>query len=809
MRFLGASQLQPYWNRDSVMDNKERIDAEFFDEPFRFGDITFGRKGRFIFSKMDRTPDEQKILLRKLASQKTEFENDIKKKVNELENILLSHDPLDIISNIFLHNSIHDPETYKEYAYDGNPAYAEYVANLCLTKNLDQFNRNSLKPIDGDILEDIQNRVRNIFEAQIFFFMIKDIDQSQEKFPDILAQLRFFTLGRSLTMRSPEYHHHLVDFLKEIFTPLQSDLERSLGFNIDDALHIAESIELLMVERLRERKKAVDKLQQDVEIALKKLRETNEISEEFDQELLLKLSQLSENDMKEWSKAASVAYVFFGIGHTFSFSSDDLALFAKLDNGHVKAFLEKFSLEFGQVDERYRHPTPTHPLMTKPLIKIDDKYFCPSFMLIYWGLRKAIETFWNPANSESILKDDTIWSRYERTRAKFLEEKTLYYLNIILKQSLSYRKLKYRFQENGQEIEAELDGLLILDSALFIVEVKAGSLSYPALRGAPKRMMAELDELVAKAASQAKRAKDFIEKQAHPTFFLEDGTEVKIAKQDIDRIFMITVTLDNLDTFVTNLYQLQELRLFAQKEIPWCVSLGNLRVISEIIEFSSEFIHYLERRKKLNEDGIAEAHEELDWFGHYLSEGLYFDDICQQEEELRTIRLLTYTTGFDDYYSYISGERNTPVDKPKQPMPEVMREILSELEISRPKGYLQVAYELLDRSGTSRNKFAEIAQSLRKKTREDRSYHEFSLICDKSSCGIAYMFAPSELAIDLQKRLYRYCILKKYQTKMKKWIGLACIADSQHWIYMIAISNAEWKYNEELDLLVQQHLPKY
>ena len=47
-------------------------------------------------------------------------------------------------------------------------------------------------------------------------------------------------------------------------------------------------------------------------------------------------------------------------------------------------------------------------------------------------------------------------------------------------------------------------------------------------------------------------------------------------------------------------------------------------IIADFLDFPSQFIHYLRRRTRLNEVAKTYAHDEIDWFGHYLNKGLYF-----------------------------------------------------------------------------------------------------------------------------------------------------------------------------------------
>ena len=59
--------------------------------------------------------------------------------------------------------------------------------------------------------------------------------------------------------------------------------------------------------------------------------------------------------------------------------------------------------------------------------------------------------------------------------------------------------------------------------------------------------------------------------------------------------------------------------------MPWVLSLTDLMAVTDLLQ-GAELVHYLLRRQRIERDGRIEAHDELDWVGHYLKEGLYFDD---------------------------------------------------------------------------------------------------------------------------------------------------------------------------------------
>jgi len=774
-----------------------------------FDDVLYGpgfimaRKGRFIIAESSRTEEEQRALLKNLAEQRDALKATIENRVKELEAILNQYDPFDIIGNIWLANAIIDPETYKEYAHEGNDAFVEYLALLCLTK---PYHTSKKRLVPGPVIEDINSRIRNLFRDTILYLTVKDLDPSKVEPPGVLDELRFKTLTRSFIVRYPAYPHHLERAVRGIFSPLSDQLELVLGFNIDDALAFAHGIEAMLSRRLNDRRDQARSAERRFRKEAKGYRQKlHKEDSELPTEILEHLARMDPSRAEHEIQNLVIAWTFFALGDTLSFTAEELANETGREIERIKAWLKSMSLEFSTVDARYRIPSPTHPLMTRPLIHQGERYFCPVPNSLVWSIRPALESYLNPESPQAASGTNTvIWERYQKARSDYLEARSLELLEGALRHAEAYRNLKYDVvDDSGEVVEVELDGLLILDSVLFLVEAKAGTMSLPARRGAPKRMVAEIKELIGEAYNQALRARRYIETTDKPTFRLSDGNVIEIPKQQIDKIFMVTITLEALDAFVTTLYQLEDLGLFTESDLPWTVSLFDLEVIADLIEFPSQFIHYLTRRHRLNQLKRIYAHDELDWFGHYLQEGLYFEDVFG-EEGPDLYSLLSYTTIFDDYYFYVLGYRTTPVPKPSQPMPDIMRQILNELEDTRPPGYVDAACALLDMGSDSRELFAKTAKEQRSLTIKDGGIHDFTMGFTKANFGVTYMFGLSKDSLELYKRLQGYSLMKKYQTRSNLWVGIGCIADKPGWAHMGVVLKEPWKYDEEMEKLVAQ-----
>lgn len=193
------------------------------------------------------------------------------------------------------------------------------------------------------------------------------------------------------------------------------------------------------------------------------------------------------------------------------------------------------------------------------------------------------------------------------------------------------------------------------------------------------------------------------------------------------------------------------------------------------------------------------AHDELDWFGHYLLEGLYFDDVKEKKRDNFILNLLPYSWIFDDYYFYVTGQRRMPVKKPIQKTPRLMYEILWEFDSRYNFGYLKVACNLMDMSGASRDDLFKACEKLRAKTLRDREIHSITMPFIDGNFGFAYFFAPVEERKQFPMRVVNYSILKKYQTEFDHWVSITCIVDTPAWVDYFTVMEGSWEYSEDLE----------
>jgi len=745
------------------------------------------RKAKKIINKMRR------ILPRK-----------IEKEARQLEAKLQDYFPIDVVSNISFLNLFGDPETFKEYSHEGNPAAVEYLSLLILKRPIWQGKKFFIEAKD---LEEIQFKTENILKDTQDYHITEHISLGEHEENPTLEKFRYRAKTYELVCRNPGYPHHLILTLKGIFSDPRTKpwIKENLGFQIEDVIEFSQAIPKLMQDKIYVRRdKAIDYKNQIMN-ELDQYRKGMSHNGKCPEELLKDLSNRPEEEALKRINDLCAAWTFFGLGDTFSFTCKDLAELAKKPADCAESFLRYFSLEFGAVPHDFYMPSPTHLLKLKPIIHYDNKYICPVPHLIVWSIRPRLENLMNPDSGISVNKDQRVWEKYQAIRSEYVEKTALELFQRLLKPNGCYHKLFYPIKKNGKVETGELDGIIILDNGLFLIECKSGSLTDPSKRGAPRRIESDLKKLLADSHYQALRAKEYITTEKEPIFRLKDGAEVKVDKSKIDKIFLVTVNLEPLDVYTPVLYEVAKLGIFGSSDYPWAISLLDLFVISELVEFPSQFVHFILRRLRINELAKMEANDELDWFGHYLTDGLYFEGIDKQG--INFVNLLTYTTSMDDYYSYITGQRITPAPKPAQNMPQLFKEIISELEECRPQNYLDIACTLLDISGKDRAKISEFIEKLNEKANKDNNIHDMSLFFKNGEIIITYMCGKKISEKELSKRLCSYGLIKKYQMKSQLWIGLGSTLSGSKRIDCWKVKKGNWKYDERLEKLVNTHMP--
>jgi len=314
-----------------------------------------------------------------------------------------------------------------------------------------------------------------------------------------------------------------------------------------------------------------------------------------------------------------------------------------------------------------------------------------------------------------------------------------------------------------------------------------------------------VEKLIAEAHTQVIRARDYIQSQEkHADFSLARGETLRVDRERYNEIFLITVTLENLDVYTTMLHETADMDVFGSEELPWSVSFFDLKVICDCTEFPAQLPHYLHRRLRLNQIRKIHTHDELDWFGIYLKYGLYFED-SKETEEYDMIFYDNFTEIFDKWYLYEAGVLDKAYSKPAMLMSKRYRQMIYEISSENTYRNSDVIGLLLDLSGDARKELEDKIKLTVSNARRDGKMHNAVMSFGKGESVILFYSVPLWQRDEMQPRFEAHCNLRKYACKAGSCLGIINFMDQpKRIVHGWLFSSEPWEFDEEMDMRVKE-----
>lgn len=713
------------------------------------------RSGRFIKIETHRTAEQQAALVKSVIQNRHRLIKRAAECRAELKALIHRFTSLDILAHQIAQDILRDPNQYREMDSELRPHLIEYLALLELEDAAYQV-RAVEAPSPSDVAR-TRELLEEIFDAFKWQIMTEHITEENQGALNVQQELRYHALMYHVFVRSPAYHHHWVEILAALFSSPRVAawlVERHL--QIDDVLKCVDWLGGLILHRLHERLRAARVEEVRVRGQIAKLRRGGKTDFELPP-IFQQLAQESGKDRAFKLEAILQHWALYAVGNTMTIGHKELSEYAEISLEAAKAFLDAFSMPFGQPETADPFPRATHPLQQTPLIRYgEDSYFLAAPHLLAWSVK---------TNLEARLKSETgaPWKNYQENRAKLVTRKALNYLGAVMRSSQQFEELYYEFE--GQRFE--LDGLLLFDRYVLLLEAKAGGVSDASRRGGTMALEADLKDLVRDPSRQAERARNFILADNAPTFKTKNGQTVVIDKSIGREVVTMALTLDNLAMFTSDMQEIKKLGLLAPNSISWTLYLPDLRIITELLHSPSEFWHYFRWRRSLFGLNNVFGADEVNWLGIYLQQGPGEESLAPESYQLS---FSSYTTEMDDYFLHQSGERSKAAKRPERQIPPRMRALIRDVENAASPGFTAVTELLLDLTIAERKKFEAALRKHEKLALPARVIDAKTVyieICGETDVPAAARTA-SELATAMQKPAV-VLVLKPGSVSVRSW----------------------------------------
>lgn len=236
----------------------------------------------------------------------------------------------------------------------------------------------------------------------------------------------------------------------------------------------------------------------------------------------------------------------------------------------------------------------------------------------------------------------------------------------------------------------EMDGLVVYEDIVIVVEGKGAPLKLAARRGSVDKLVGQLGELVSDGYRQLERDRAYVRDGRPARFYDAAGEHIyTINGADVRRCYQLLPTLDGIVDLGAALPRLADLGLLPSGANPWIVGLTDLQIVAEVLDRPAQFVAYMDFRLRwANEPRLVTVDEvEL------LSLFLFQVDLPSRLAQLEGNGLLMHAPNqpiYDDWYAGQVG-LGPIASKPRVRTTKRLRRFVDELSRTRPSGWLASA----------------------------------------------------------------------------------------------------------------------
>lgn len=595
---------------------------------------------------------------------------------------------------------------------------------------------------------------------------------------DAESELIYRSVQREILLRNPVYPEMLLETLRGLFddAAVSADCQAVLGFTGLEAVNVMAAIRTLSIAQLESRFRRMEAAR-DASVP--------------------HLEAMNVKGRDDWSATTEQIVIMREVFDAMEALTTNIADATAVDIGAVadvtgyerstvEAVVDTFTLvgPTDITDALERFFRGDNPLRTAPIVANTQG----DRMLVHDGLalpavREVIEVELQAANR---------WNAYRERRGTWVENAAVDLLASVFPGATIFRGFNYFIPDPkavtpqtdpvGFTKRVEGDGLILIDDVALIIEVKAVALTAEARCGVASRLRGKLRDIVTAAAEQAGRLRERI--LADGRIRLEDGQWIDVS--GIREIHTIAVGLEDLSGVTTATATLLAAGVIKPDNIPWTVSVHDLRLVCELVDRPSELLLYLRRRTHPQATWRYRAVDELDLFLVFLTRGLYVEadphkiakdlpwtgppspDDVRRFTSQQPVLIDSHTEPLDSWYQAQRNPVGEAVPKPCIVADRNLLELVDKLIETSAPGWLSITASLLEGNSAVQRTFGRYATDLAKHVRRDRKHHSIThLMGDTDGRHVLLVWvchAPDETVDAAASYLGEYLQAKKHQT---------------------------------------------
>ena len=716
-----------------------------YDEYYTNGKIELARTGKNVSLKNHFTKDEIKQRNREIASHYEESARDISNLVAGIREKIKRCDPLLLLvtaNDLCMFQMVNVlSEVQLENSDAGNLRLVEYIQSVLVSTKLDD-NRYDKETQDKIIMEIFSDIDELDAKCQYFYLIWAAREFERGVFSD--KEIEYIVEAQLFSnVRGNRYQFQQLNDLESLILPHNDIMEEIYGISAKDFIEGLKKLEYsLSSAKLDAFKNLTNEFKKFQSKAVNKSQE--ELEDLFD-------------EVRKYTDSSSIMAKCFGY---------DLYDVKKVTNWSDK-LVQSFSWKIGENADFFEKseypgwPIQDLPVQKRPFININGVCYCFDYYNLFDNVYRMLQKNIRHYNDKYATK----WSSIQQ---KASEELVADKFKKLMPNASVYVG-NYYPEANSLKKMDENDIMVICDDVIIIVEVKAGSFTYtPAITDFDAHKNS-FDSLIGKADYQCIRTYEYIEKCDLVKFYTKDKKEkFEFERDKIRRIYSLCVTVDNFNVFEA---KIEKMNFFNVANGTIAINIDDLDAYTFYFESELCFLHYLKHRQAATRLRTLMLTDELDHLGMYIDQNVY-EDFVYDNRDCTSFVAVGFREDIDKYFA----EKHNPalcIDKPEQPIPEYINEILKYLENNNIPGRVKFAEFLLDLSYDTRVDFDEVVKNRIRREQELGRVTPVWVEGDFAYCAIVNI--PNIQLLDktfCKKYTYANMLDRKYENCWFIWLEL-------------------------------------
>lgn len=533
--------------------------------------------------------------------------------------------------------------------------------------------------------------------------------ESSSKYEAGVIQVQEFIRAHTSVVRNWGYFGSVTRIARELLSRIDDDYERLAGMKLSKIVDIFEGL-------IRRHERKVNEHLNRVHSALS-LRTKEEMLEKFFTTFELKgavddfRTQLASPEITyKQAKSALLPWSDRFIGPALIITNQEIAKEFGLDLDAVTILTNRISLSFADLaGEDPESNFLDNPVWLRPLIYMQkDYYFC--------SLPQTLLSFVFPIADALLVPFDGLQTKLSNAKAAFLEDEVARLFDTALPGCAKHRGFKWT--EGSQQFESDL--VVRFDTTLVLIEAKSGRISWPALRGAPSRLIEHIKKLIVEPSDQSGRLAQRLEEDIARLKINETPTlGFPLPLDGVTCVVRLSVMLQDFATIQSMPAMLADAGVLTNKyPLAPCMSLADLEVMLDLLETSYLRLHYLRRRAEL----LMSLHtigDELDMLGMYLDTAMNLGAMQGQDN---TIIISGYSAKIDRYYSL--RDEFLPSKKPQPNASQWFKRLCEQLEERARPGWSEIACALLSIAPIDQTNFERHVRTLAARVKAGKPFKD-------------------------------------------------------------------------------------